>query len=294
MRSPSVIKKIPPRIDCPTESELRALIGPPSIDLNVAPVFRWKHVPERAFAALLLIPALPVIAVAMLGIVITSPGWPIFCQLRVGRDCRYFRIYKLRTMRPNAEAATGPVFCNKGDARTTWLGKYLRKLHIDELPQLINVVKGEMSMVGPRPERPEFIAVLAKGIPFYANRLTVLPGITGLAAINLPPDTGLESAKRKQILDEEYIESATWWLDIRMIACTALRLVGLSGEKTVAITGVGRTVPGASEQVESPTSVLDVAAQVDETSAVVVAPKETQSQLEHKETRRERKQHARR
>ena len=258
----TVIKNSPPKVQPPTEEELRDMIEPPSIEQIVSPYYRWKHAPERVVAALLLIPAIPIMLIAMLGICISSPGWPLFCQIRVGKNGRYFRIYKLRTMRPNAEADTGPVFATKNDKRKTLVGKILRKLHIDELPQLFNVLSGHMSLIGPRPERPEFVAVLAKGIPHYANRLLVLPGITGLAAINLPPDDGLESARRKQELDELYIRTASFWLDVRMLLCTSLRMFGLSGERTVRLTGVKRTVsqgaaPATSApRVATPNSVL--------------------------------------
>ena len=102
------------------------------------------------------------------------------------------------------------------------------RLHLDELPQLVNVLKGEMSLVGPRPERPEFVHVLAEQIPGYNRRLVILPGVTGLAQVNLPPDTDLESVRRKLVLDCEYVERAGLWLDIRLVLCTAFRLVRVS------------------------------------------------------------------
>ena len=100
----------------------------------------------------------------------------------------------------------------------------LRKLHLDELPQLFNVVRGEMSLVGPRPERPEFVRVLAERSPAYRNRLAVRPGITGLAQINLPPDSDVVSVQRKVLLDCEYVERGGPWLDTRLMICTFLRL----------------------------------------------------------------------
>jgi hypothetical protein len=139
-------------------------------------------------------------------------------------------MYKIRTMVVDAEADTGPVWSADDDPRVTWLGYWLRKLHLDELPQLFNVLAGEMSLVGPRPERPEIAARLAQAIPGYCRRLAVQPGITGLAQINLPPDVNLESVRQKLVLDLEYIRQASLTLDLRMIVCSLLRLLGLSGE----------------------------------------------------------------
>ena len=115
-------------------------------------------------------------------------------------------MYKIRTMRHDAESGTGPVWTQTTrDPRITAIGRVLRQFHLDELPQLLNVVKGEMSVIGPRPERPEFVHVLAESIPGYLKRLVVRPGMTGLAQLNLPPDSDLNSVRRKLALDCEYI-----------------------------------------------------------------------------------------
>ena len=142
----------------------------------------------------------------------------------------------------NAEHRTGAVWCKANDARVTPLGRILRKLHLDEFPQLFNVIKGEMSLVGPRPERPKFVEVLAKAIPGYRRRLAVAPGITGLAQLNLPPDSDLDSVRRKLMLDIEYIEHAGLLLDMRLLAATLLRLTRVPSSWAFAILGVGRTV----------------------------------------------------
>ena len=122
------------------------------------------------------------------------------------------------------------------------MGRVLRKLHLDELPQLFNVLRGEMSLVGPRPERPEFVCVLADAVPGYRNRLAVRPGVTGLAQINLPPDTDITSVQRKVILDCEYIERAGLWLDIRLLLCTSLRIFKLPERWLHSLLGLGRAV----------------------------------------------------
>jgi lipopolysaccharide/colanic/teichoic acid biosynthesis glycosyltransferase len=124
------------------------------------------------------------------------------------------------------------------DPRVTPLGWWLRKLHLDELPQVINVIRGQMSFCGPRPERPEFVVKLEQSIPYYRTRLSVRPGITGFSQINLPPDTSLKCVHKKQVLDLEYIENASFVFDLLMILCTALRLIGIPGALATRISGL--------------------------------------------------------
>lgn len=205
--------------------------------------FAFKGLLDRMAAALLLIPGLPMIAVLVVLVRLTSRGPGIFRQSRVGQGGRVYMMYKIRTMRQDAEATTGPVWTQvHHDPRITFLGRILRKLHLDELPQLFNVLKGEMSLIGPRPERPEFVKVLAREIPGYLDRLAVPPGITGLAQINLPPDTDLDSVRRKLILDVEYIQTAGVGLDFRMFLSTFARLFGLPGYKVMRLLGLRRKV----------------------------------------------------
>lgn len=204
---------------------------------------RWKGIQDRALAAIMLVPAMPLIGALALLVRLTSRGPGIFQQERVGQGGKIYTMYKLRSMRADAEVGTGAVWSQKQDPRVTWLGKILRATHLDELPQLFNVVKGEMSLVGPRPERAEFVCVLVEKIPGYMTRLEVLPGITGLAQINLPPDTDLRSVRRKQHLDVEYIRSIGWSLDLRIVLCTSLRLIGISGLNAMRWMKLQRQVP---------------------------------------------------
>jgi lipopolysaccharide/colanic/teichoic acid biosynthesis glycosyltransferase len=204
--------------------------------------FRWKAVFDRTLATLLLAPGLPMIVLMVLLVRCTSRGPGIFRQLRVGQRGRKFTIYKIRTMRCDAEAASGPVWTQAHDPRITWVGKVLRKLHLDELPQLLNVLRGEMSLIGPRPERPEFVHVLAEAIPGYLNRLAVPPGVTGLAQLNLPPDTDLDSVRRKLALDCLYIRQAGLWLDIRLFVGTLLRVFKVSERRLLPVLGLRRNV----------------------------------------------------
>jgi sugar transferase (PEP-CTERM system associated) len=158
----------------------------------------------------LCLPFLPLVAVA---IKLTSPGPLLYHQRRVGRDDRIFYCHKFRTMRADAEADTGPTWAPDEDPRITTVGRFLRTTRLDEIPQLWNVLKGEMSLVGPRPERPEFIEWLRKEIPFYNLRHTVRPGITGWAQIRYKYGNSVEDAKEKLRYDLFYIKNMSPGLD---------------------------------------------------------------------------------
>jgi len=145
---------------------------------------------------------------------LTSKGPALFRQERLGRDSRPFTLMKFRTMRENAESQSGPVWATEHDPRITWLGKWLRKFRIDELPQLINVLRGDMSLVGPRPEREVFIRKLSDELPFYAERLLVPPGITGWAQVMAPYAASIEDSKRKLQYDLYYIKHMSFALDL--------------------------------------------------------------------------------
>lgn len=176
-----------------------------------------------------LIVSFPVVFISILIIKITSPGPALFRQTRVGRGGRIFELYKLRTMIADAEKQTGPVWAIENDPRVTSFGKFLRNSRIDEIPQLINVLKGEMSLIGPRPERPEFVDMLSKEIVDYQKRLGVRPGITGLAQISQAYDSTIKDVRRKVKFDILYIK--------RMCFLTDLRI--LFGTVSVVLTGKG-------------------------------------------------------
>jgi lipopolysaccharide/colanic/teichoic acid biosynthesis glycosyltransferase len=176
---------------------------------------------DIGLALVLLVVCAPVIGVLILLVRCTSRGPVIYAQTRVGLRGRSFRIYKIRSMPHNVEATSGPVWATLNDRRSTWIGTWLRRYHLDELPQLINVLRGDMSLVGPRPERPEFTQRLAVQIPGFLERLDVRPGVTGLAQINVPADGSLECIHCKTVIDRKYIACRSPWLDMRIIVATA-------------------------------------------------------------------------
>ena len=172
-----------------------------------------------ALAALVLIA--PLLAFLALLVRMDSPGPVLYRQKRVGERGKVFELYKLRTMRQDAEAATGPVWASPTrDDRVTRLGRLLRKLRLDELPQLLNVVRGEMSFVGPRPERPHFVEQLRKVIPYYDERHSARPGITGWAQVKFGYGSTIEDSERKLQFDLYYIKNMSPLLDLAIIVDT--------------------------------------------------------------------------
>jgi lipopolysaccharide/colanic/teichoic acid biosynthesis glycosyltransferase len=186
-----------------------------------------KVVLDFCCAAVLMALTAPLIVLAALAVKLTSRGPVFYSQVRVGRGGRPYRIYKIRTMVHNCESKSGAQWSIAGDPRITPIGSFLRRTHIDELPQLWNVLRGDMSLVGPRPERPEFVPQLAQAIAGYRERLMVRPGVTGLAQVQLPADTDLNSVRRKLAFDLYYIQHASVSLDIRLIFATAFHATGI-------------------------------------------------------------------
>ncbi len=164
--------------------------------------------------------ALPLMLLTALAIRLESPGPVFYRQERGGQNGRPFVLIKFRSMRNDAEAAGAPQWAQVGDPRVTRVGSFIRKTRIDELPQLINVVKGEMSFVGPRPERPYFEEQLAAQIPFYRERNSVKPGITGWAQLNYPYGASVEDAKQKLQYDLFYIKHFTILFDLAIVLQT--------------------------------------------------------------------------
>ena len=199
---------------------------------------RLKRFTDLALGSLLAVVAAPIIIVAMALVRLTSSGPAIYKQVRLGRDNRRYTIYKIRSMYQDCEAKSGPLWSIKGDPRVTPVGRILRSTHVDELPQLWNVLRGEMSLVGPRPERPEIAVNLEEVIPCYGDRLQVRPGLTGLAQVQLPPDSSLGDVKRKLACDLYYIRHANSWLDLRILVSTVSYVMGIPFDLPKAVLGV--------------------------------------------------------
>lgn len=176
-----------------------------------------KRALDLFFAAAVLIPALPLIPLIALLIKLDSKGPVFFKQVRVGRHGDDFTLYKFRTMRQDAEDGTGAVWSQKNDPRITRLGKFLRTSRLDEIPQLYNVLMGEMGLVGPRPERPEFVEKLKEAIPYYGERHSIKPGITGWAQIKYPYGSSVEDAIEKLRYDLFYIKHFSSSLDLLIL-----------------------------------------------------------------------------
>ena len=191
---------------------------------------RWypgvKEKLEQLAALILLVPVAPLIGLFAILVKLTSRGPAFYWQTRIGKQGKAFTIYKLRTMIHNCESLTGARWSMPGDPRITWIGHLLRVTHLDELPQLLNVLKGDMGLIGPRPERPEFLPELEAALGGYRQRLQVRPGVTGLAQVQLPSDTSITSVKEKLSYDLYYVQHLSPWLDLKILFCTLLYVCG--------------------------------------------------------------------
>jgi len=173
-----------------------------------------KRIGDFFIASVLLVASLPIFLIAVIAVKFSSEGPVFYKQKRIGKDQKPFTMFKFRTMRKGAEVATGPVLSNEDDTRVTNIGRILRKYRIDELPQMINIMKGEMSFVGPRPERPHFVEQFINQISGYGERFKATPGLTGLAQVNGGYATTPEN---KLKYDLSYIYNQSLWLDVRIL-----------------------------------------------------------------------------
>ncbi|KAA1261548.1 putative undecaprenyl-phosphate N-acetylgalactosaminyl 1-phosphate transferase [Rubripirellula obstinata] len=185
-----------------------------------ASYFRVKTWVDRLITAGLLLVATPLMIIVAIAVLVLD-GRPIFFrQVRVGKGGDLFQIWKFRTMQRDAEASTGAVWSSAGDTRVTALGHWLRQTHLDELPQFLNVLTGDMNLIGPRPERPEFVKRLSAEIPSYDLRSQVRPGITGLAQLRLGYDESIAGVPKKVQCDLEYISGTSFVRDFGLLAKT--------------------------------------------------------------------------
>lgn len=197
------------------------IYGIPLIDIMPQLMPEWekrlKRLLDILISFIILLISLPITIITAVAIKLDSKGPVFFTQERCGMNGVGFRMIKFRSMFADAEKRTGPVWSAKDDPRITRIGKIIRKLRIDEIPQMINVLRGEMSMVGPRPERPFFVEKLAEEIPYYKRRLKVRPGITGWAQVKHKYDESIEDVKVKLRYDLFYIENMSLRMDFKII-----------------------------------------------------------------------------
>ena len=195
-----------------------------SSNLRIKSCQRVKRVFDLIGCVCLLLIALPIIFVAVVVIKILDGGPVIYSQMRTGQYGIPFRIFKLRTMVVAAEK-NGAQWANVKDSRVTAVGQFLRRTRIDELPQLWNIIKGDMSLIGPRPERPEFLSVIERDLPEFSIRLACKPGLTGWAQINFPYASSLHDSKMKLMFDAYYIMRYSLMLDARILTRTVVAMV---------------------------------------------------------------------
>ncbi|MCO4322411.1 sugar transferase [Aliidiomarina quisquiliarum] len=183
---------------------------------------------DLILASIAIIMLLPLFILTALAIKLDSRGPVLFKQARTGLFNKEFKVIKFRSMTTDAEK-DGAQWATKNDARVTRVGKFIRKTRIDELPQLLNVIKGEMSLIGPRPEREVFIQDLEKSIPYYRFRHSVRPGITGLAQVKYPYGASIEDAEWKHRYDLYYIKHQSFWVDVKITLLTIQTVIFAKG-----------------------------------------------------------------
>ncbi len=203
--------------------------SPPVRSTYKVPYDRIKVMLELGVVTVLLVLASPIMLLCLIAVRLGSKGSPLYSQKRLGSCGRIITIYKILTMYEDCERNYGPMWSGPGDPRVTPLGRILRATHLDELPQLLNVVRGEMSLIGPRPERPEIVGQLERCFPAYRDRLLVRPGLSGLAQILQGPDTSLHDVQTKLRYDIYYLHNHGFWLDPRIGLASLLYLPRVPG-----------------------------------------------------------------
>lgn len=228
------IKIIPDMYDIVSgQARTNQIYGFPLIEIMPHIMQPWEESAKRlvdiVVSILILVLSSPIWILVAAAIRMESPGKVVYSQERVGIGEKRFYMHKFRSMRADAESKTGPVWAPKDDPRVTRVGRFLRKSRLDEIPQFINVLKGEMSLVGPRPERPHFVELLSKEIPLYKRRLVVRPGITGWAQIKQGYDTSIDDVRSKVRFDLFYIENMSFRMDIKILLMTVYTMIAGKG-----------------------------------------------------------------
>ena len=215
-------------------SKTNQIFGMPLIEVSPEPMQLWEQVTKRIIdimiSIIVLTLTLPFLLLIGLLVCLSSKGPAIYKQTRVGRKGKPFTMYKFRTMLEDAEKNSGPKWASKNDPRVTPIGKWLRKLRIDEIPQLVNVLKGDMSLVGPRPERPHFVEKFSAEVPLYSRRHRVRPGITGWAQVKWKYDASMEDVREKTKYDLFYIENASLNMDAKILINTLMTVIKGRGQ----------------------------------------------------------------
>ncbi|HEX5316428.1 MAG TPA: exopolysaccharide biosynthesis polyprenyl glycosylphosphotransferase, partial [Candidatus Kapabacteria bacterium] len=216
------------------QARAREIYGFPLIDVNPVLLRPWEEAAKRtidlSISLLLIILGSPIILGTALAVKFSSKGPIIYSQERIGREGKRFRIYKFRSMLVDAEQG-GPQWASKNDPRVTPVGRFIRKSHLDELPQLWNVLRGDMSLVGPRPERDFFVQQLIQEIPYYNRRHRVRPGVTGLYQAMVDKyDENIDDVKQRVKYDLMYIESMSFRLDLKILFRTGYMMFRGKGQ----------------------------------------------------------------
>lgn len=210
------------------------IFGLPLIEISPDLMPMWEKIAKRGmdliFSLTVLVVLSPVLVAISVAIKRNSEGPAIYSQRRVGKNGKNFTMYKFRTMRNDAEMETGPTWAAENDPRVTKVGAWLRKTRLDEIPQFYNVLKGEMSLVGPRPERPYFVEQFKNEIPMYTRRLRVRPGITGWAQVKWKYDSSLDDVKEKTKYDLFYVENMSLRMDFKILINTLFSMLRAKGQ----------------------------------------------------------------
>jgi len=213
------------------------LYGFPLIEIFPQLMEPWEYVIKRCLDIMISLSALvffvalsPLWLPLIITLQLTAPGSVFYSQKRVGKNGKVFKIYKFRTMIKDAEKHSGPVWASDNDPRIPKAGKIMRKFRIDEIPQIINILDGDMSIVGPRPERPHFVDILRNEIPLYSRRLRIRPGLTGWAQVKGEYDQTIDDVKKKLEFDLFYIENMSLRMDFKIMVNTALVMLKGKGK----------------------------------------------------------------